>query len=94
LKEFKVSFKAAEKKGALIDKYKLLIASKQAKSWEALASKSATHSHINHTQENSQLPPNSEDTPTTAGMNDISERQNWPGRCCYIFPTFCCLLYS
>jgi hypothetical protein len=58
LKEFKVPFKAAsEKKDTLIQKYKLLIASKQARIQEAFASKSATSKHINQTQENSCLPP-------------------------------------
>ncbi|KNZ58971.1 hypothetical protein VP01_1824g3 [Puccinia sorghi] len=50
LKEFKIPFKAAKKKGALIDKYKLLITSEDKKRLAALKKSNAPNKHLMSTQ--------------------------------------------
>ncbi|EHS63488.1 uncharacterized protein PGTG_21614 [Puccinia graminis f. sp. tritici CRL 75-36-700-3] len=78
--EFKVPYKAAKKKGALIEKYKALIASEMAKHQEGLVDISTSATSANDsTGEESRLPPKSQETPAPAGGTNFNPaRQDWP----------------
>ncbi|KAI7946013.1 hypothetical protein MJO29_012401 [Puccinia striiformis f. sp. tritici] len=75
LKEFKIPFKAADKKDVLIQKYKSLIASEKEKSTIALR---LLTTHNDNTDEHNQLPPQSHEAPTVVINKSIPERHQWP----------------